>query len=145
MGSIQKQHKVIIISTHLPLYMRQWKTSKFCITGFVQGIHQWPVNSLHIWPVKRKMFPFDDVIMYCTSIYMALVDASYYDGTWLSMLCLYHCITKQQWAGTSSYIGNPPETYERNEVTRQTTCRHKLPGARAWYSKIVIEIPFILY
>ena len=30
---------------------------------FVQGIHRGPVNSPHKWPVTRKMFPFDDVIM----------------------------------------------------------------------------------
>ena len=30
---------------------------------FVRGIHRWPVNSPHKWPVTRKMFPFDDVIM----------------------------------------------------------------------------------
>ena len=30
---------------------------------FVRGIHQRPVNSTHKWPVTRKMFPFDDVIM----------------------------------------------------------------------------------
>ena len=30
----------------------------------VQGIHRWPVNSPHKWPVTRKMFPFDDVILY---------------------------------------------------------------------------------
>ena len=26
-------------------------------------IHRGPVNSPHKWPVTRKMFPFDDVIM----------------------------------------------------------------------------------
>ena len=31
--------------------------------AFVRGIHRWPVNSPHKWPVMRKMFPFDDVIM----------------------------------------------------------------------------------
>ena len=31
--------------------------------AFVRGIHQGPVNSEHKWPVTRKMFPFDDVIM----------------------------------------------------------------------------------
>ena len=31
--------------------------------AFVRGIHQWPVNFQHKWPVTRKMFPFDDVIM----------------------------------------------------------------------------------
>ena len=31
--------------------------------AFVGGIHWWPVNSQHKWPVTRKMFTFDDVIM----------------------------------------------------------------------------------
>ena len=31
--------------------------------AFVRGIHQGPVNSPHKWPVTRKMFPFDDIIM----------------------------------------------------------------------------------
>ena len=31
--------------------------------AFVRGSHGWPVNSPHKWPVTRKMFPFDDVIM----------------------------------------------------------------------------------
>ena len=31
--------------------------------AFVRGIHRWPVNSPHKWPVTRNMFPFDDVIM----------------------------------------------------------------------------------
>ena len=32
--------------------------------AFVQGIHWWPVNSPHKGPVTRKMFPFDDVIIF---------------------------------------------------------------------------------
>ena len=31
--------------------------------AFVRIIYRWPVNSPHKWPVTRKMFPFDDVIM----------------------------------------------------------------------------------
>ena len=31
--------------------------------AFVQGIHRWLVNSRHKWPVTRKMFSFNDVIM----------------------------------------------------------------------------------
>ena len=31
--------------------------------AFVRGIHRWLVNSPHIRPVTRTMFPFDDVIM----------------------------------------------------------------------------------
>ena len=44
---------------------RSKKTSKLRITGFVRGIHRWPVNSPHKGPVTRKLFPFDDVIMVC--------------------------------------------------------------------------------
>ena len=39
--------------------------------AFVRGIPRWPVNSPHICPVTRKMFPFDDVIM---------------------IICLYDCL-----------------------------------------------------
>ena len=50
---------------------RSKKPSKLRVTGFVssaslafvRGIHRWPVNSPHKWPVTRKMLPFDDVIM----------------------------------------------------------------------------------
>ena len=32
--------------------------------AFVRGIHRGPVNSSHKWPATRKMFPFDDVVMW---------------------------------------------------------------------------------
>ena len=32
--------------------------------AFVRGIHRGPVNSPHKWPVTRKMFPFDYVIIF---------------------------------------------------------------------------------
>ena len=32
--------------------------------AFVRGIQRWPVNSPHKGPVTRKMFPFDDVIVW---------------------------------------------------------------------------------
>ena len=35
--------------------------------AFVRGIHRWQVNSPHKGPVMRKMFPFDDVIMWLAS------------------------------------------------------------------------------
>ena len=31
--------------------------------AFVRGIHRSPVNSPNKWPVTRKLFPFDDVII----------------------------------------------------------------------------------
>ena len=44
--------------------------------AFVWGIHRGPVNSPHKWPVTRKMFPFDDVIMgnpYIILYFMTLI------------------------------------------------------------------------
>ena len=32
--------------------------------AFVRAIHRWQVNSPHKWPVTRKMFPLDGVVMY---------------------------------------------------------------------------------
>ena len=37
--------------------------------AFVWGTHRGPVNSPHKWPVTRKMFPFDDVIMLASHYY----------------------------------------------------------------------------
>ena len=42
---------------------RSKKTSKLCVTGLCPGNSPGPVNSPYKWPVTRKMFPFDDVIM----------------------------------------------------------------------------------
>ena len=42
---------------------RSKKTSKRRVTGLCAGNSPGPVNSPHKWPVTRKMFPFDDVIM----------------------------------------------------------------------------------
>ena len=36
--------------------------------AIVGGIHRGPVNSPHKWPVTRKMFPFDDVIMFLPGV-----------------------------------------------------------------------------
>ena len=41
---------------------RSKKASKVRVTGLC-GNQRWPVNSPHKWPVTRKMFLFDDVIM----------------------------------------------------------------------------------
>ena len=41
--------------------------------AFVRGIHRWPVNSPHKWPVTREMFPYDDVIMisfFCIDVWI---------------------------------------------------------------------------
>ena len=39
------------------------KHQSYALLASLQGIHRSPVNSPHKWPVTRKMFPFDGVIM----------------------------------------------------------------------------------
>ena len=58
------------ISNHQPhhcllkrLDRRRSKHPSSPLLPFVQGIHWWPVNSLHKWPVTWKMFPFNDVMI----------------------------------------------------------------------------------
>ena len=54
---------VLVVYSTICSGARPKKTSKLCVTGFVRGIHRWPVNSPHKWPVTRKMLPIDVVIM----------------------------------------------------------------------------------
>ena len=41
---------------------------------FVRRIHRWPINYMHRWLVTRKMFSFDDVIIYPSEVYIRLND-----------------------------------------------------------------------
>ena len=44
--------------------VNQRKHQSSASLAFVRAIHRGPVNFPHKWPVTRKMFPFDDVIMW---------------------------------------------------------------------------------
>ena len=49
--------------------------------AFVRGLHRWPVNSPHKWPITRKIFPFDDLIMWYIDISLfvwSLVDSRHF-------------------------------------------------------------------
>ena len=48
----------------------QRKHQSWVSLAFVRGIHRGPGNSPHKWPVTRKFFPFDDVIMVQTIQYI---------------------------------------------------------------------------
>ena len=53
--------------------------------AFVRGIHRWPMNSPHKWPVKRKMSPFDAVIMESEKV------ANHYSNQWWPSLSRHIC------------------------------------------------------
>ena len=61
--------------------VNQRKHQSSASLAFVREIHRGPVNFPHKWPVTRKMFPFDDVIM-----------SWYNDNSWVSVMQLFnHC------------------------------------------------------
>ena len=64
MGAIGSQITILTI-VYSTVYSGadQSKHQSSASLAFVWGIHRGPVNSPHKWPVTRKMFPFDDVIM----------------------------------------------------------------------------------
>ena len=68
MGTIASQITSLMI-VYLTVYSGADQRKYQCSASlaFVPGIHRWPVNSPHKWPVTRKMFPFNDVIMKCMS------------------------------------------------------------------------------
>ena len=64
MGSIASQiTSLTIVYSTVYSGADQRKQQSSASLAFVSGIHRRPVNSPHKWPVTRKMFPFDDVIM----------------------------------------------------------------------------------
>ena len=73
--------------------------------AFVWGIHRGPVNSPHKEPVTRKMFPFDDVIMYPVRVNISL-DIT---RTW-SMNTNFYSIEKLERVINASNIVNSTST-----------------------------------
>ena len=64
MGTIASQiSSLTIVYSTVYSHADQRKHQSSASLAFVWGIHRGPVNSPHKWPVTRKMFPFDDVIM----------------------------------------------------------------------------------
>ena len=62
--SAMTSHITSLTIVNSTVYQAQIKKNQSSVSlAFMQGIHRWPVNSPHKWPVTRKMFPFDDVIM----------------------------------------------------------------------------------
>ena len=70
---------------------RSKKTSELRVTGLCAGNSPWPVISPHKGPVTRKMFPFDDVIMWAR--YATEKNCMYY----------MHCLGSYE-SGPSTYL-----------------------------------------
>ena len=53
-------------------HAEQRKQQSSASPAFMRGIHRWTVKSLHKGPVTRKMFPFDDVIIWMAKLLVML-------------------------------------------------------------------------
>ena len=62
MGSQIRSLTIVYSTVYSGADQRKYQSS--ASLAFVWGIHRWPVNSPHKWPVTRTMFPFDDVIIF---------------------------------------------------------------------------------
>ena len=104
--------------------------------AFVRGIHRRPVNSPHKWPVTRKMFPFDDVII-SGVILEAMVTTSRNQTTSIHNTALAVCIFREvhyTWVGrntlwqtmvTNERLGeNPPGIIHRQSLTHWARVTH---------------------
>ena len=64
MGAISSQiTSLTIVYSTVYSDADQRKHQSSASLAFVWGIHRGPVNSPHKWPVTRKIFPFNDLIM----------------------------------------------------------------------------------
>ena len=56
----QQLKSIFFITSILRSVLRTWISN---VEWVFKRFHRGPVNSPHKWPVTRKMFPFDDIIM----------------------------------------------------------------------------------
>ena len=118
--SLQWRHNELISVSNHPrldcLFKRVFgrrsrKTSKLCVTGYVRGIHRWPVNSPHKWPVTRKMFPFDDVIMDINRYRVSLCKG------WIIQFVYFRLFFRYQHIMVCRNVPNAPRNFIRSLFT----------------------------
>ena len=80
--------------------------------AFVWGIHRGPVNSPHKWPVTRKMFPFDDVIIFD----LTLILQGHFTGT--RTIIRFPVPVKQHW---NPLAHMHPLGYDNKTTLKHTT------------------------
>ena len=90
MGAIASQiTSLTIVYSSVCLGADQRKHQSSASLAFVWGIHRWPVNSPHKWPVTRKILPFDDVIMqrWCSMLTSMTRSTQRFVCMWLAIKC----------------------------------------------------------
>ena len=92
MGAIASQiTNLRIVFSNVYSDADQRKHQSSASQAFVRGIHRWPVNSPHKWPVTQKMFPFDDIKMGLSFVRVWGENYLYHNCTTLTVL--WFCTT----------------------------------------------------
>ena len=90
--------------------------------AFVRGIHRWPVDSPHKWPIARKMFPFNDVIMQRFSDYCKfhipenLRNRHFYDDFkhFINSLATQYCLLTAMFAPNHQVLNFTDKSHNTN-------------------------------
>ena len=96
----------------------QMKHQSSASLAFVRGIHRRPVNSPHKWPVTRKFFPFDDVIMILTWRYRNNtfeIQFCWHDISCCGIAGINACTHRQTWPRNADGVF---QTDLLNEITK---------------------------
>ena len=93
MGTIASQiSSLTIVFSTVYSDADQRKHQSSASLAFVRGIHRGPVNSLHKWPVMRKMLPFDDVTMKQPTYKLMITITLKRNSSFWWIFCLWqHC------------------------------------------------------
>ena len=98
--------------------------------AFVWGIHRSPVNSPHKWPVARKMFPFDDVIIWGREVLpkaykfhhfpVSVLTKSFALSLSRKTTCINHIIRQalKTRCGAHTYIVHDPSLWRHGPLSR---------------------------
>ena len=119
MGAIASQITSLTIVVYSTVYSdaerRKHQSSASLL--FVRGTHRGPVYSPYKWPVTRKMFPFDDVIMArrALRIYLTIqTSLRIMDGRQATR----HALWRQSWMGDAGE--RAPEASEQGYTVQVT-------------------------
>ena len=123
MGTVASQiTSLTIVYTTVYSDADQSKHQSSASLAFVWGIHRGPVNSPHKWPVTRKMFPFDDVIMHKDKRNTPDIFFNFYSSIgsnnrlapirlrtiisepMMVSLLTHICVTRLQWVNTKTLV-----------------------------------------
>ena len=138
MGTISSQiTSLTIVYSTVYSDAEQRKQQSSASLVFVRGIHRGPVNSPHKWPVTRKMFPFDDVIMLLSGLLRKK----------LSWPMGAHCMNTMHqtapmaiWSSLSMSTSRSPNTHQSHHSAMYAKdflwVAHSLEAAK-WVSKVL--------